>query len=350
MRFPVPLSVLDLSPVPEGATVGEALARSTDLARLADRLGFTRYWVAEHHGMAGVASTSPPVLLAHLGAATDRIRIGSGGVMLPNHAALTVAEQFGMLEALHPGRVDLGIGRAPGTDPLTARALRRSAMSTHDDFPEQLVELFGFFDGTLPPEHPYHSVLATTALGNRPAIWMLGSSDYGAHAAGVLGLPYSFAHHFASANTLLAAQEYRRSFRAVRDLDEPHLMIGVNVLCAPTDDEAEWLAGSGRLSVLRLRTGRPGRLPSPEAAAAHPYTSLEREQIRAWTASNVVGSPDTVRRRLEDLVEQTGANELIVTTSCFEHAHRLRSFELLAACTGLAPRADATLGAAGHAR
>ncbi len=251
----------------EGITPGDALRNSLDLAPRVERLGFNRHWVAEHHNMPGIASSAPAVLLAHIASITSTIRVGSGGVMLPNHSSLVVAEQFGMLEALHPGRVDLGIGRAPGTDQLTARALRR-ARTTADDFPDQMMELSGYFDGHWPPDHPFRAITATPGLGYRPALWMLGSSDYGAHAAGVLGLPYSFAHHFASANTMLAASTYREAFCSTGAIDRPYLMLGVSVLCAETDEHARWLAGAGALSFVRLRGGRPGRFPTPEEAAA----------------------------------------------------------------------------------
>src|SRR5205807_2434009 len=207
------LSVLDLAPVVLGSSPGEALANSLDLIQQAERLGFTRYWVAEHHNMAGIASSSPPVLIAHLASVTSTIRIGSGGVMLPNHAPLVVAEQFGMLEALHPGRIDLGIGRAPGTDPVTAHALRRKADSlSADEFPQQLGELLAFFNGTFPEEHPYKAITATPGLGYQPAIWLLGSSDYSAEVAGILGLPFSFAHHFSAPHTLPALAIHRSAF------------------------------------------------------------------------------------------------------------------------------------------
>ena len=260
----VPLSVLDLAPVGEGSSPAAALQASLALAREAERLGYTRYWVAEHHNMPGIASSSPPVLLAHAAAVTSTIRLGSGGVMLPNHSALVVAEQFGMLEALHPGRIDLGIGRAPGTDQVTARALRRSPRALAvDDFPEQLVELFGYFDGAFPEGHPYRHITATPGLGYRPAVWLLGSSDYSAQAAGMLGLPFSFAHHFAARNTLPALAAYRQEFRPSEHLDEPHVMLGISVMCAETDEEARWLAGPSALAFLRLRSGRPGRYPTP---------------------------------------------------------------------------------------
>ncbi len=333
----VPLSVLDLAPVGEGSSPAAALQASLVLAREAERLGYSRYWVAEHHNMPGIASSSPAVLLAHAAAVTSTIRLGAGGVMLPNHSALVVAEQFGMLEALHPGRIDLGIGRAPGTDQLTARALRRNPLALAvDDFPEQLVELFGYFDGAFPEGHPYGHITATPGLGYRPAMWLLGSSDYSAQAAAMLGLPFSFAHHFAAGNTLPALAAYREAFRPSEHLGEPHVMLGVAAMCAETDEEARWLAGPGALAFLRLRSGRPGRYPTPEEAAEYNFTPQEREVIKAWTGSHVVGSPDTVRRELAELVDRTAADELMITTMTHGPAARLRSYRLVAEATGLA--------------
>jgi luciferase family oxidoreductase group 1 len=333
----IPLSVLDLAPVSEGSTPGDALRNSLDLAPRVERLGFTRYWVAEHHNMPGIASSAPAVLLAHIATATSTMRVGSGGVMLPNHSSLVVAEQFGMLEALHPGRVDLGIGRAPGTDQLTARALRRTQMPGRDvdDFPDQLVELFGYFDGRWPADHPYGNITATPGLGNRPSIWMLGSSDYGAHAAGVLGLPYSFAHHFAAANTMMAARTYRESFRPTGEIATPYFMLGVSVVCGETDDHARWLAGPGALSFVRLRSGRPGRFPSPEEASAYEYTPFEQALLRERVGSQIIGGPSTVRAGLAELAERTGADELVITTVAYAHADRVRSYELVAEAVGL---------------
>jgi luciferase family oxidoreductase group 1 len=331
----VPLSVLDLVPVGEGSSPGAALRASLDLVRRAEQLGYHRYWVAEHHNMPGIASSSPPVLLAHLASVTSTIRLGSGGVMLPNHAPLVVAEQFGMLEALHPGRIDLGIGRAPGTDPLTAQALRRSARPlTDDDFPRQLGELLGFFNG-FADDHPYRRITAVPGLGDQPALWLLGSSDYSAQMAGLLGLPFSFAHHFAAGNTDTAVAAYRSTFRPIDRLEQPYLMLGVAVICAETDARARWLAGPARLAFLRLRSGRPGRYPTPEEAADYTFTPHERQVVRAWTSSHVVGDPDSVRRQLAELVARTGADELIVTTLTHDPADRLRSYELLAEATGL---------------
>ncbi|HEX8803044.1 MAG TPA: LLM class flavin-dependent oxidoreductase [Acidimicrobiales bacterium] len=335
----VPLSVLDLAVVGEGATPAEALRGSVDLIRATEALGYRRYWVAEHHNMPGIASSSPPVLLAHLGAASSDIRIGSGGVMLPNHSPLVVAEQFGMLEALHPGRVDLGIGRAPGTDPVTARALRRTARPEGpDDFPQQLGELLAFFDGTFPEDHPYRQITAVPGRGYRPALWLLGSSDYSALAAGLLGLPFSFAHHFAAGNTVPAVAAYRRAFRPSDELEAPYVMLGVSVVCAETDERARWLAGPGALAFLRLRAGRPGRFPTPEEAAAYRFTPAERAAVQGWRGSHVVGGPDTVRRELAELVERTGADELMVTTMVHAPEDRIRSYELVADAVGLAPR------------
>jgi luciferase family oxidoreductase group 1 len=329
-------SVLDLSPVGEGSSPAEALRNSIALAQHVERLGYGRYWVAEHHNMPGIASSSPAVLLAHAASATSTIRVGSGGVMLPNHAPLVVAEQFGMLEALHPGRVDLGIGRAPGTDQLTARALRRTtALFSEEEFPAQLVELLGYFTGEFPRGHPYAAVTATPGLGYQPVIWLLGSSDYSAQAAGMLGLPFSFAHHFASQNTLAAVRVYRESFRPSATLERPYVMLGVAVICAETEERAQWLAGPSRLAFLRLRSGRPGRYPTPEEASAHEFTPMEKEIVRSWTASSVVGTPDAVRNALEDLATRSGADELMITTMVHGHEDRLRSYELVADALGI---------------
>jgi luciferase family oxidoreductase group 1 len=275
------------------------------------------------------------VLVAHLAASTSTMRIGAGGVMLPNHSALVVAEQFGMLEALHPGRIDLGLGRAPGTDPVTAAALRRAPMTGADDFPEQLVELFRYFAGT----HP--RITAVPGRGYRPDIWMLGSSDFSAQVAGALGLPFSFAHHFASHNTVAALEIYRRSFRPSEALAAPYALIGVPVICADTAAEARWLSGSSALSFVRLRQGRPTPLPTPEEAAEHVFTPAEREIVRSWTAPLVRGDPDHVRDELEALVARTGADELMVTTIVHGEAARLRSYELLASAWGLPPAPSA---------
>ena len=319
-----PLSVLDLAPIASGSTVGQALQNSIELVRHVERLGYLRHWVAEHHNMPGIASSAPAVLIAHLASVTSTLRVGSGGVMLPNHQPLVIAEQFGMLEALHPGRIDLGIGRAPGTDQITAQALRRSLDPIADDLPNQLAELFAFFAGT----HP--RITAVPGAGQAPAIWLLGSSDFSARLAAELGLPFSFAHHFKPQNTLPALAIYRRHFQPSPTLPEPYAMIGVAVVCAENDEHARWLHGPAKLSFLRLRSGRPSTLPSPEEAAAYDYSAPERSFVEDWTASHIVGSPATVRAGLLDLQQRTAADELMLTTNVHRNADRLRSYQLVA--------------------
>ncbi|MFD0905215.1 LLM class flavin-dependent oxidoreductase [Actinomadura sediminis] len=315
------MSVLDLAPVVSGSTSAEALRNTLDLARHAERLGFHRYWLAEHHAMPGIASSATAVLIGQVAAATSAMRVGSGGIMLPNHAPMVVAEQFGTLEALYPGRIDLGLGRAPGTDQATARALRRSPDSLSvDDFPEQVVELRGYFD---------EKSKVTPAAGNEPPVWLLGSSGYSAKLAGLLGLPFAFAHHFSAENTMPALALYRESFRPGA-LEEPYAMLGVALTAAESDERARELAAPQALSFLRLRQGNPGPLPSPEETAAHPYTPLERELVQTRLRNQVVGGPESVRRQLDELVERTGVNEVMVVTQVFDHADRLRSYDILA--------------------
>jgi len=327
----VPLSVLDLAPVPEGGSAGDALRATIDLARHADQLGFRRFWVAEHHNMPGIASSAPPVLIGSIADATSSIRVGSGGVMLPNHVSLVVAEQFGMLEALHPGRIDLGIGRAPGTDQATAAALRRSPEALGaDDFPDQLMDLLGFFTGRWPENHPFARITAVPGRGNLPVMWLLGSSGYSAQVAGMLGLPFAFAHHFSAANTLPALALYRQHFRPGEFLDKPYAMVAAAVIAAETDERARYLAGPGALSFLRLRAGHPGPMPSPEEAAAYPYNELERAFVQDRLATQILGSPETVQRGITDLLDATQADELMITTMVFDPADRLTSVKLIA--------------------
>ncbi|MFJ6983995.1 MULTISPECIES: LLM class flavin-dependent oxidoreductase [unclassified Streptomyces] len=345
---PAPLSVLDLVTVGSGSTATDALRTSVDLARLAESRGFHRYWVAEHHSMPGVASSSPAVILAHLAAHTDRIRLGSGGVMLPNHAPLVIAEQFGTLEALAPGRVDLGLGRAPGTDGATAAALRRTDRLREgaDDFPEQLAELVRFLDDDFPDGHPYgriHAVpgpvQATTPGGvqspHRPPVWLLGSSGFSARLAGVLGLPFAFAHHFSAQNTVPALDLYRASFRPSPLLDAPYALIGVSVLAADDPAEARRQVRATGLNMVRLRSGRPGLFPSPEETEAHELSPLEEEFIGSWTANIIHGTTDEVVTGLHDLHKRTGADELMLTSHAHRGALRLRSYELVADAYGL---------------
>ncbi|MEU8914508.1 LLM class flavin-dependent oxidoreductase [Streptomyces nigrescens] len=345
---PVPLSVLDLVTVGAGSTASAAVRTAVDIARTAERRGFHRYWVAEHHSMPGVASSSPAVLLAHLAAHTTRIRLGSGGVMLPNHAPLVIAEQFGTLEAMAPGRVDLGLGRAPGTDGATAAALRRTERLHEgaDEFPQQLAELTRFLDDSFPDGHPYakiHAVpgpvQATSPGGvqdpHRPPLWLLGSSGFSARLAGSLGLPFAFAHHFSAANTLPALDLYRASFRPSEVLAEPYALIGVAALAAESEQEARRQVMTGALSMVRLRTGRPGLVPSPEETEAYRFNELERGFVDSWLGNVVHGTPDAVRQGLDDLAKRTGADELMITANAHGGAARLRSYELIADAYGL---------------
>jgi luciferase family oxidoreductase group 1 len=322
----VPLSVLDLAPVVSGRTPADALLATRALARHVEALGFTRFWLAEHHNMPGIASSAPTVLIADVAASTERIRVGSGGVMLPNHPPLVVAEQFGTLAALHPGRIDLGLGRAPGTDQSTARALRRSVDAlSDDDFPQQLGELIGFFRGTFPEGHPYRSISAVPGDGSGPPIWLLGSSGFSAQLAGMLGLPFAFAHHFMAQNTLPALSLYRRTFRASEALAEPYAMVAVQVVAAKTDEEAQRLALPGALSFLQLRQNNPIPLPTVEQAEAYPWTPEERAFAAQRHEAQAVGSVETVRRQLSDLLSATAADELMVTTMVPDTEARLRS-------------------------
>ncbi len=335
-------SVLDLAIVGEGSSHGEALTNSVDLARNAERLGYHRHWVAEHHNMPGIASSSPPVLAAALAANTRTMRIGSGGVMLPNHPPLVVAEQFGMLEALYPGRIDLGIGRAPGTDQITAAALRRSADPLSDeDFPRQLAELIGFFKGEFSPRDPYRHVRAVPGNGDMPEVWLLGSSGYSAQLAGMLGLPFAFAHLFMPRNTDAALELYRTHFKASEYLDEPYAMVACAALCAADDERARYLSGPARLSMARLRAGRPTRFPTPEEAAAHKFSAQEEQSVSALSGSTAIGGPQTVREKVDALIERTACDELMITTMVHDHADRLRSYELIAETYELAAPASA---------
>jgi luciferase family oxidoreductase group 1 len=321
----VPLSVLDLATVATGSNPARALAETTELAKTAERLGYRRFWVAEHHGMPAVASSAPPVLIAHLAAATS-IRVGSGGVMLPNHAPLVVAEQFGTLEALHPGRIDLGLGRAPGTDMRTARALRHRFDLGADHFPDDVVELIGYLANDDQPGRGG----SVPGRGYLPEVWLLGSSLFSAELAGILGLPYSFAYHFAPRLVDEALARYRSCFAPSSSLDRAHAMVAASVLCAPSDEEARWLAQSSALSILQLRTGRLGLFPSPEEGASYPYTPADRALVEDAMASHVIGDPGSVQRGLSELQARTGADEIIVSTRAHSFEARSRSLELVA--------------------
>jgi luciferase family oxidoreductase group 1 len=321
----VPLSILDLAPVSSKGDTTEALRNTTELARRAESWGYHRLWVAEHHNMPAIASSSPAVLLAHLAAATSTIRVGSGGVMLPNHAPLVVAEQFGTLESLHPGRIDLGIGRAPGTDQRTALALRRTMQGlSAEDFPTELAELIAMLAGD-----PARLQAVPTAAA-LPQVWLLGSSDFSARLAGLLGLPFSFAHHFAAAYTEPALAIYRGSFRPSQWLDEPYAMVAVSATCADTDEHAEYLAKPGWLSFLRLRAGAPIRLPSPAEAAGYEFSPAERAFVEQRTIGQALGSAQTVAGQLSELLGRTGADELMLTNQIYDLEDRLRSYQLIA--------------------
>ena len=324
----VPLSVLDLAVVPSGSTSAEALRNCVAIAQQVEQLGYTRFWVAEHHGMLGVASSAPAVLIGAVAAATSRIRVGSGGVMLPNHAPMVIAEQFGMLEALHPGRIDLGIGRAPGTDQRTARALRRTPDLSAEDFPQDLMQLRSFFAGTEP------GLTAVPAQGNTPGLYLLGSSGFSAQLAGMLGLPFAFAHHFSGENTLPALALYRSAFRPSATLAEPYALVCASVLLADTTADARAMALSGALSFVRLRSGRPGVFPSAAEAAAHPWTPQEWAWAQDRIDGQVVGDPALASEQLDHLLRATEADELMVTTMTHDPAARLRSFHLLAELAG----------------
>ncbi|MCW2903632.1 MAG: class flavin-dependent oxidoreductase [Streptosporangiaceae bacterium] len=310
------------------STPHAALRASIDLARATEALGFLRYWVAEHHSMPGIASSTPALLLGYLGEATSTMRLGSGGVMLPNHSPLVVAEQFGMLETMHPGRIDLGLGRAPGTDQVTAHALRRTADMSADDFPQELAELMAFLDDSFPEDHPYRRIKVVPP--GRPDIWLLGSSGYSAQLAGVLGLPFSFAHHFSSKNTDAALELYRSSFKPSEVLDRPYAMVTAAVVCADTTQEAERQAAPMGLSMLQLRKGRPGPLPTPEEALAYPYTPQDLAIVAGIIEDHVIGDQETVGRGLAELRERTQADEIMISTNVGDPKARLRSFELIA--------------------
>jgi luciferase family oxidoreductase group 1 len=321
----IPLSVLDLAPVDSSRNTTEALRHTTELARRVEEWGYRRFWVAEHHNMPAIASSSPAVLIAHLAAATTTIKVGSGGVMLPNHAPLVVAEQFGTLASLHPGRIDLGIGRAPGTDGRTALALRRTIEGlSAEEFPNELADLMGMLAAD-----PRRLAAVPTAA-QPPEIWLLGSSNFSAQLAGLLGLPFSFAHHFSSANTEPALEDYRRMFRPSQWLDEPRAMIAVSATCADTDERAEALARPGWLSFLQLRRGHPIALPTVAQAAAYEFTSDEWEFVAQRRHGQALGSPATVRDQLSELLDRTGADELMVTNQIYDITDRLRSYELIA--------------------
>lgn len=319
----LPLSVLDLSPITEGSDAGQSLRNSADLARHVERLGYKRFWMAEHHSMPGIASAATAVALAFVGARTSTIRIGAGGVMLPNHAPLIIAEQFGTLESLFPGRVDLGLGRAPGTDQAAAYAMRRTLTSDANQFPNDVIELQNYFRGA------NGRVRAIPGEGLHVPIWILGSSLYGAQLAAMLGLPYAFASHFAPQMMMEAIKVYREKFKPSDQLAEPYVMLGFNAIVADTDEEAELLATSIQQAFVALRTGHPVPLPPPKAGYSDELPLEARATLRSVLSASAIGSPETARRQLDEFVDRTKPDELMVTAQVYDHAARLRSYELL---------------------
>ncbi len=330
------LSILDLAPVPEGATPGDALRRSLDLARHAEDWGYRRFWLAEHHNMVGIASAATAVAIGFVAGGTATIRVGSGGIMLPNHSPLVIAEQFGTLESLYPGRIDLGLGRAPGTDPITTRALRRGPEAA-ERFPQDVLEL----QALLGPGQAGQRVQAVPGTGLEVPLWILGSSLFGAQLAAMLGLPFAFASHFAPDALLPALEIYRARFQPSQQLDRPYAMVGVNVVTADTDAEARRLFTSVQQSFANLFRGARGRLRPPIDDIDTYWNAAEKQQATTMLARSFVGSPDTVRRALSAFAAETGADELMVAAAIYDHGARLRSYELLAETQADADRAAA---------
>jgi luciferase family oxidoreductase group 1 len=327
----IPLSVLDLSPISVGQGAAQAVRDTVELAQFAEGLGYYRYWVAEHHNIPSVASTAPEIMIGQIAARTSRIRVGSGGIMLPNHAPLRVAETFHVLEALYPGRIDLGIGRAPGTDQLTALALRRSKERLGAaDFPAQLSELIGLSSGQLPNGHPFAGIQVIPTDVTWPPIWVLGSTEDGAAIAADFGLGFAFAHHINPGGALLALDVYRSSFRASRWLDRPRAILTAQAICGETDEAAEHLATTFELAWIRLRSGRPAPLSPPEDATAYEYSVGEQEMLKYARLHYFAGGPVTLREKLLEHVNRAGADELMIITTIYGHAQRMRSYELIA--------------------
>jgi luciferase family oxidoreductase group 1 len=321
----IPFSVLDLSPITESGDAAQSFRNTLDLAQHAERWGFNRYWLAEHHGMPGIASAATSVLIGHVAGGTKTIRVGAGGIMLPNHSPLVIAEQFGTLEALYPGRIDLGLGRAPGSDQATARALRRNLMTDADEFPRDVVELMDLMS-----DEPRQSIRAVPGKGAKVPVWILGSSLFGAQLAAMLGLPFAFASHFAPAQMMQAITLYREHFKASAQLARPHVMLGFNVFAADTDEEAQVRATSMQQAFVNLRSGRPIRLPPPLPGYRENAGPAEKALLDSVLSCATIGSPATVREGLRAFIARTGADELMITSNMFDHGHRLRSYEIAA--------------------
>jgi luciferase family oxidoreductase group 1 len=325
MPHMIPFSILDLAPITEGSTASESFRNSLDLAQHGERWGYNRFWLAEHHGMPGIASAATSVLMGYVANGTSTIRIGAGGIMLPNHSPLVIAEQFGTLESLFPGRIDLGLGRAPGSDHTTARALRRNLASDADEFPQDVVELMDYFAGS-----PRRSVRAVPGAGLDVPVWILGSSLFGAQLAAALGLPYAFASHFAPQMMMQAIDIYRSTFRPSAQLDKPYVMLGFNVFAAATDAEAQYRATSMQQAFVNLRSGRPTQLKPPVEGYLEQLGLPERMMLDSVLSCSAIGAPATVAQQLKAFVERTGADELMITSQIFDHAARLRSYEIAA--------------------
>jgi luciferase family oxidoreductase group 1 len=323
------LSILDLSPITRGSTAAQSLRNTLSLAQHAERWNFRRFWIAEHHGMPGIASAATAVVLAHVAAGTKTIRVGAGGIMLPNHSPLVVAEQFGTLESLHPGRIDLGLGRAPGTDAVTSRALRRNLAVSAEEFPQDVLELIDYFCAS-----PKQAVRAVPGAGLEVPIWILGSSTFGAQLAAALGLPFAFASHFAPAQMNEAMSLYRSRFRPSAQLAKPYVMLGFNVFAADTDEEARLIATSAQQAFVNLRSGNPSTLPPPVANYAETVGPKERAILESVLQCSAIGSPARVREQIASFAEQTGADELMVTSMVYDHTARLRSYEIVAESIG----------------
>lgn len=322
----IPFSVLDLSPVFQGETASDALRQTLSLAQTAERLGYKRFWLAEHHNMPGIASAATSVVIGYVAGGTQKIRVGSGGIMLSNHAPLVIAEQFGTLESLYPGRIDLGLGRAPGTDRPATIALRRSLTSDGEEFPEQLEELRLFFRETVENQ----KVQAVPGAGLNIPIWLLSSSGFSAHLAGVLGLPFGFAAHFSPEYTLPSLELYRKVFQPSEDLQKPYAMIALNIVAAETDEEAEYLASSQYQSFLNLVRQKPGKIPLPVKNMDSIWTEHEKALVASRTGGSIIGSKETVKKKLEEYLERTRADEIMVNAMIYDHAKRLRSYEIIA--------------------
>ena len=319
----IPFSVLDLSPIIQGGDAAQSFRNTLDLAQHAERWGYQRYWLAEHHGMPGIASAATSVLIGHVAGGTRSIRVGAGGIMLPNHSPLQIAEQFGTLESLYPGRIDLGLGRAPGSDPVTARALRRNLANDVDEFPRDVLELLDYFSAD--SRNPVHAV---PGRGLDVPIWILGSSLFGAQLAAALGLPYAFASHFAPQQMMQAVALYRAHFQPSKHLAKPYVMLGFNVFAADSDEEAAYQATSMQQAFVNLRSGRPGRLPQPLRNYPNLAAPAERALLDSVLSCSAIGAPHTVRASLNAFIERTGANELMIASQIFDHGARLRSYEI----------------------